>query len=611
VIVYGHPSRAASADDEIAALRARVGCALADLEDDRLHPGTLRGLLVTAGEIEQMVGDAPAVAGAGREGREAAHAIRAATRCAAEAFRDEWRLAAGERRAAARAALARMLQALQAASVRAVRATVQIPEGFAFYALYPEHYLAAAARWASAHAGATRRDVLVVGVRSIGTTLSAVVGAMLEAHGWYVRRMTVRPTGHPWARRLPFAELPGATWGLVVDEGPGLSGSSMSAVAAAMERAGVVRVEFFPGHDRGPGHAASPAVRARWAATSSWCVPTSELRFSGRSLADALWHDALTNAGAEGRTHAPLLEPLACVDDLGAGAWRAWRFAGADEWPALCRPLERPQLLCTGASGRRVLFAFAGFAGAPGGHGTLADARAERQHALAALGFAAPPLGAAHGWVAHAWDEGHAPHAAEATAALLHRIGAYVARGAGPWLDASDVMASREALERMVEVNVREALGDEPAAAALAQVRASTARPGAGAGDGRLAPHDWIRTGDALIKGEAGGDAIDHTWRGRQPVVWDLAGAMLEWDRDGARHGDLLAGFAGAGGVVPDLATLEAYTVAYAAHRLGQATLFADAESDPDERARLAHDRDRWRETLARRIAARVPEPAR
>jgi len=51
---------------------------------------------------------------------------------------------------------------------------VKVPEGFAFYTLYPEQYCAAASRWCDEHATSARR-VLVVGVRSIGTSLSALV----------------------------------------------------------------------------------------------------------------------------------------------------------------------------------------------------------------------------------------------------------------------------------------------------------------------------------------------------------------------------------------------------------------------------------------------------
>src|SRR4051812_26576889 len=70
--------------------------------------------------------------------------------------------------------------------------TVKVPEGFEFYALYPEQYCASAVRWAAEHHCAAPQAV-VVGIRSIGTTLSALVAAALNANGWQAHRFTLRP----------------------------------------------------------------------------------------------------------------------------------------------------------------------------------------------------------------------------------------------------------------------------------------------------------------------------------------------------------------------------------------------------------------------------------
>src|ERR1051325_4238699 len=49
--------------------------------------------------------------------------------------------------------------------------TIKIPEGFAFYALFPEQYCAAAIAWAADHSDVSPKRVLIVGIRSIGTAL--------------------------------------------------------------------------------------------------------------------------------------------------------------------------------------------------------------------------------------------------------------------------------------------------------------------------------------------------------------------------------------------------------------------------------------------------------
>src|SRR5688572_11235227 len=66
--------------------------------------------------------------------------------------------------------------------------TIGVPEGFAYYALHPRQY----ARLAENIAFPTRR-VAVVGIRSIGTTLGAVVKAALVNRGVSAERITVRP----------------------------------------------------------------------------------------------------------------------------------------------------------------------------------------------------------------------------------------------------------------------------------------------------------------------------------------------------------------------------------------------------------------------------------
>ena len=117
-----------------------------------------------------------------------------------------------------------VLQSLAAIKVSG-RLSVSRPEGFCYYALHPLDYVDALKE------GQIRPSaVAVVGIRSIGTTLSAVVRAWFEQHGVSAKRITVRPTGHPFDRRLTLDEsqlqwtrtneMRGAMF-VDVDEGPG------------------------------------------------------------------------------------------------------------------------------------------------------------------------------------------------------------------------------------------------------------------------------------------------------------------------------------------------------------------------------------------------------
>ncbi|PYY00305.1 MAG: hypothetical protein DMG63_06525 [Acidobacteria bacterium] len=78
---------------------------------------------------------------------------------------------------------------------------VPIPEGFCYYALHPLDYIDLLnENPLSAPAAA------VVGIRSIGATLSAVVRAWFELRGIPADRITVRPSGHPFDRTLMLSD---------------------------------------------------------------------------------------------------------------------------------------------------------------------------------------------------------------------------------------------------------------------------------------------------------------------------------------------------------------------------------------------------------------------
>src|SRR5205823_11055584 len=72
---------------------------------------------------------------------------------------------------------------------------LRTPEGFAYYAVYPEAYIEAARRLR------LTAQPFVIGIRSIGTTLGAVVAAALNAPP----PITLRPHGEPFARQVTIA----------------------------------------------------------------------------------------------------------------------------------------------------------------------------------------------------------------------------------------------------------------------------------------------------------------------------------------------------------------------------------------------------------------------
>jgi len=551
MIVYGDPSYQESLETLVGRLRARLPAASLD---DR------RSLLVQAGQLEQAVHDGlPAILPADESGR-VIHLCESATDVAARAFVGP-----------SHEALRDLPPILHAIPQIDVRLRVKVPEGFAFYALYPEAYRDSARRWAAENPGAA---AAVVGVRTIGTALSAVVAETLRACGLQVRRATVRPSGHPFHREceLDPALLHGADWVLVVDEGPGLSGSSMAAVAEAATAAGFPRgrVAFFPGHGGEPGAEASPSTRRWWAEAPRYVSSLCELRWEGRALEETLAE--LTGRAVE-------------VQDLSAAQWRRYAYADPADWPAATAAFERTKYRVVRDDGSAVLWRFSG----------LLDSR-ERETLChrAELGLTVPPVGETLGFVGVPWVEGARLRSSDRTPEIEDHLTRYISAVAGPPLTRDDGEAAQARLIEMLVANAREAFGDDAAerAAALAtDVQASAELPTYG--DGRLAPHEWVRARDGrLVKTDGVGHDRDHTTIGRQPIAWDVAGAIVEWD--------LGPSFASRCGMAADAARF--YCAAYAAFRLGLCAMSAGMTADESERARLKSAEGRYRDALTRAL---------
>ncbi len=531
MIVFGDTLEQVTVAARVDALRARLACrttAAAELDG-------VRRLVIEAGCLEQAVADAH------EEGALAAGATacaEAATDAAAELFIAALRALAGRPPEATANAQHRLEDALQAlAACGRLPITVRTPEGFAYYTLFPEQYCVAARAWSADHAADPDRQVVVAGIRSIGTTLSAVVRAALAAEGWDARRLTVRPTGPSTARtaRLRADRVGTARWALVADEGPGLSGSSMAAVAAALAAHGIApsRIAFLPSHRGEPGALASEATRRWWSATPRYVAEPDALRWGCRSLTGLLAEATVESAAPRAAVER--------IDDAGGGAWRGFVYPSRHSWPAVDLPFERTKYRCVLADGRCVLWKFQG-------------TEAERTFAVlrerSEQGWCPEPWGIAHGFVAVPWLAGAVPRSGAPGAATIRALARYAADAAGPPAHGDVHAAGVQRLAEMLYWNVWEGLGPEVAERACVDIGgAAGGADSATYGDGRMAPQEWRSDGRGGLRKLAAAATCDHTVIGVQSVAWDIAGALIEWDLDGARAGPA----AGRGGALSGL----------------------------------------------------------
>src|SRR5215472_4153622 len=360
------------------------------------------------------------------------------------------------------------------------------PEGFAYYAIHPLAYVEALNEiWLRSE------SVAVIGIRSIGTTLSAAAAAAARARGLRAERITVRPGGHPYNRRTEFSRpqlqfvrnfLGADADFLIVDEGPGLSGSSFLSVAEALCRRGVAagRITLLCGHqpdldalraDDGPRR----ARRFRWLPVSSEPRKPEEARRF-----------------------------------VGAGQWRPLLLPDVSTWPASWVSLERLKYLGPD-HGQRRLFKFLGL-------GHYGEKVLRREKEAAAAGFGVSPRRENHGFASYDWIAGRPMSPEDLTEGMLKRLADYCSFRVQTFAaELSDLCA----LQHMAEHNAQQ-VGMESG------IGLKLERPVIA--DGRMHPHEWLRTSDGqVLKSDCGSHGDDHFYPGPTDIAWDLAGAIVEW----------------------------------------------------------------------------------
>lgn len=423
---------------------------------------------------------------------------------------------------------------------------VHRPEGFAYYALWPSDVVT------TARCLDVKAPVVVVGIRTVGVALSALVRAAFQSQGHSAERLTVRPIGHPFDRRVDEDGLrvrqalaSGAQTFVVVDEGPGLSGSSFLSTAEWLVRHGVLPTNIVLLGTRAcdPYTLLSPQAATRWD------------RF--RSL-------HIVRAPVQG-------------EDLSSGSWRRW--LPASDWPAVWTQMERVKWFVPPQSGCPAQVAkFEGL----GSYGTDA---AQRAHRLWEAGFG-PHAGPVddRGMVAYAYLQGRRPGPAQ-VGRWLARLASYC------WFRRrtfASTFADAGLVGRAAAFNVEQELGTawkgELAVSAPIIV------------DGRMQPWEWVhsdRGAGPLLKLDATSHGDDHFLPGPTDVAWDLAGAIVEWGMRDDTRDEFLRLYGQLSGD-RDLGRVAAFEVAYAAFRAAYCGM-AGHVSPVDEQPRLQAARQRYR----------------
>jgi hypothetical protein len=416
---------------------------------------------------------------------------------------------------------------------------LRVSEGYAFYALYPQTYAAAALLFFDTE---RPQGVCVIGIRSIGASLSAVVAAALASCACETATLTMRPRGDPFDRRIAMdaglaarlRECANRGWSFaVVDEGPGLSGSSFASVTTALRGLGIAssRVALFPAWDPEPETLKSHTARQVWTEYRRYVVGPAEIGISPERV-----------FGVAGS-----------AIDFSAGRWRSTLIPDIHQWPAVQPQHERWK---TFLPGEQRLLKFVGL----GRYGMHASARAER---LADAGLAPAPGCLQDGFLDLPFLAG-IPIARIADTSDAAVIGDYIGRIASVFPERKRVGTS--ALRNVIVHNLRGMVPDIEDFELPTDVSAAAI-------DGRMLPQEWLRTDRGLVKVDALDHCRDHFFPGWQSPAWDLAGAAIEMDMNATETAAMIDAFERASGDRDAARVLDFYRLAYSAFRFGYARM--------------------------------------
>lgn len=419
--------------------------------------------------------------------------------------------------------------------------SVSTTEGFAYYALHPLAYSGVLEKLPD-----LRKRIVVIGIRSIGTTLSAVTAAAAQSRGFQAVRFTVRPAGHPYNRCTEFSpgQLQAIQSGmaqqaqfLIVDEGPGLSGSSFLSAAEALERAGVALNDIFLLCDHEPNADALCSANAaeRWRRFRSVAITRQEWAPAG--------------------------------DFIGGGLWRGRSFRNESSWPAVWSSMERVKYLVAGGSEHR-LFKFAGF-------GHYGDSVIQREQRIAAEGFGPTLCREDRGLVSYPWLAVRPMAANDLSHDVIARLAEYCAFRARTFPSEG---ADLKALQQMTDHNLTELGFHSPVSLRLECPVIA---------DGHMQPHEWVLSPEGQIfKTDSGSHGDDHFYPGPTDIAWDLAGAIVEWQMNGAQTEEFLRLYRRTSGDDPGN-RMDGFVRAYAIFRCAYCKMAAGAMQGTAEEDRL------------------------
>jgi hypothetical protein len=439
---------------------------------------------------------------------------------------------------------------------------VNVPEGYAYYGLFPQTFIAAAEQFA---ADTNHKNAVCIGIRSIGTSLSGAVAGTLENLNLNVCSFTLRPRGHPFQRTVNLDEVlkrlitkNNKVAFLIVDEGPGLSGSSLTCVANTLGDLGIPndRIIFICSSKPDGSSFFNRNAAEIWKSHKKYVVSFESLYENGTTLF-----------------------PGMCVTDLSAGKWRDYLYKSESQFPAINQYHERRKYLVS-SKNKTLLAKFAGFK-------PLANRNYKRAQQLSAKGFSPTVDSYENGFLIYEFVNGTPLDGNSINQTLIDTFVDYLAfRRSFSFPNTNENVQS---ILKMIQVNVDGAFGQN-----YEQLLDSTDwhceeiinSPVCDI-DGRMLPHEWIQTKNGYLKTDSMDHCCDQFLPQQQDIAWDIAGICGEFQLDELWRSILINNYIKKTGDQTIEKRLPFYNVAYLSYRMGYSALSAKSLGDTDDAIRF------------------------
>lgn len=444
--------------------------------------------------------------------------------------------------------------------------TLREPEGYAHYGLYPELYMEAARRLSEESRPA---EAVCIGLRSIGTSLSAAASAALAAEGCSVESLTLRPRGHPFKRYIQASRavsrriqsLKGRPF-LIFDEGPGLSGTSFGSTVKFLSSLGIPEKDMvlFPSWEPDGSAFFSEEAKGPWGRLRKYTADFDSVFVKSGRLSRGLKTSGLVN--------------------ISGGGWRPYFYRSEEDYPAVNAHHEKRKYVAIGAhsegEGEGEGRAWNGLVLRFAGLGRFGRSKYERALRLSASGLTQRAASIRDGFMATEFVHGRPVAGMELNQVLLDEMARYVAFIDNNMDERPSV--SFDEMEEMIRRNTTVGLGGKwtERLSALSRFRPSFNENGARSVDGRMLPNEWLLTPRGYVKADSFDHHADQFFPRCQDIAWDLSGAIVEFNLSPMEEDYFLSRFLRLSRDRSALKRLQFYKTAYLAYRLGYSAFSAE-----------------------------------